>query len=149
MAIDEGSAPDQVRAILAKAKAKIVAAQDPCTMPKAQKNKVEQQGARDAQLRDGVALSKFLHWLSVEAPKGILTEADAATRLYKFRQEDAALLDLSFESIAAAGPNAAIPHYHLDAQKCLTLKNNSIFLIDSGGQYRDGTTDVKIGRAHV
>ncbi len=142
VAIDESSAPDQVRAILAKAKAKIVAAQDPCTMPKAQKNKVEQQGARDAQLRDSVALSKFLHWLSVEAPKGTLTEGDAATRLYKFRQEDAALLDLSFESIAAAGPNAAIPHYHLDAQKCLTLKNNSIFLIDSGGQYRDGTTDV-------
>ncbi len=142
IAIDESSAPELVRAILAKAKAHIIAAQDPCTMPKAQKNKVEQQGARDAQLRDGLALTKFLHWLSVEAPHGKLSEADAATRLYEFRKEDQALLDLSFDTIAAAGPNAAIPHYHLNPHHCLTLKNNGIFLVDSGGQYRDGTTDV-------
>jgi Xaa-Pro aminopeptidase len=142
VAIDEGSAPDHIRAVLAKAKAKIVAGQDPCTLPKAQKNKVEQQGARDAQLRDGAALSKFLHWLSVEAPKGNLNEADAATKLHEFRKDTKLLLDLSFDTISAAGPNAAIPHYHLDPSHCLKIKNNSIFLIDSGGQYRDGTTDV-------
>ncbi len=142
VAIDEGSCPDHIRAVLLHAKAKIIAAADPCTMPKAQKNAVEQQGAREAQLRDGVALSKFLYWVSIEAPKGKLNEASAAERLYQFRKESPALVDLSFQTISAAGPNAAIPHYHLDPKNCRAIKSNQIFLIDSGGQYRDGTTDV-------
>jgi Xaa-Pro aminopeptidase len=140
--IDAGSAPEKIRAVLTSAGAIIKEGEDPCTMPKACKNKTELQGARSAQLRDGVALSRFLHWLSVEAPKGHLTEASAADRLSAFRKETGVLMDLSFSTISASGPNAAIPHYHVDPTNCRAISNNEIYLIDSGGQYQDGTTDV-------
>ena len=140
--LDANSTPDFVAEKLKAAKAQVVLGKDPCTLPKAQKNAVEQQGARDAQKRDGVALSAFLHWFSQEAPKGKLTEGVAATRLHEFRKATGSLEDLSFEAIPAAGPNAAIPHYHLPDAKGRAIKMNEIFLIDSGGQYRDGTTDV-------
>lgn len=140
--IDTSSAPDVVRGALKSAGASIVESQDPCTMPKACKNKNELNGARAAQLRDGVALSRYLHWLSVEAPKGQLTEAIAADRLIQFRKDTGVLLDLSFSTISAAGPNAAIPHYHLEPDNCRAININEIYLIDSGGQYQDGTTDV-------
>ncbi len=140
--LDENSAPEFAREQLRKAKAHIVHGTDPCLLPKACKNKVEQQGARDAQRRDGGALVNFLHWLSVEAPKGKLDEAKASTKLHAFRRATGALRDLSFESIPASGPNAALPHYHLPAKGGRRIKLNEIFLIDSGGQYLDGTTDV-------
>jgi Xaa-Pro aminopeptidase len=138
--IDAGSAPERVRSALKGAEIK--EAIDPCTMPKACKNPSELNGARAAQLRDGVALSRYLHWLSIEAPKGQLTEATAADRLIAFRKDTGVLLDLSFSTISASGPNAAIPHYHVDPDNCRAIKNNEIYLIDSGGQYQDGTTDV-------
>jgi Xaa-Pro aminopeptidase len=138
--IDSGSAPEKIRIMLKGATIKD--GTDPCTMPKARKNKVEQEGARSAQRRDGVALSNFLHWVSVEAPYGKLTEATAAGKLTEFRKATGVLMDLSFSTISAAGPNAAIPHYHVDAVNCRALNNNEIYLIDSGGQYQDGTTDV-------
>ena len=140
--VDAQSTPDFIYQTLKAAKAELILGSDPCTLPKAQKNAVERQGARDAQRRDGVALSRFLHWFSVEALKGKLTEGAAAEKLSKFRQDTGLLQDLSFESIPAAGPNAAIPHYHLPDAKGRAVKRNEIFLIDSGGQYRDGTTDV-------
>ena len=140
--IDPSSAPDVVQNALKASGAKIVEGTDPCTMPKASKNASELNGARAAQLRDGVALSRYLHWLSVEAPKGQLTEASAATRLTAFRKDTGVLLDLSFSTISASGPNAAIPHYHVDPDNCRAISNNEIYLIDSGGQYQDGTTDV-------
>jgi len=140
--LDENSAPEKVRQILVSAKALVSFAADPCTMPKAQKNVVEAQGARDAQIRDGAALSNFLHWFSVAAPLGQLTEADAAAKLKAFRQATGVLVDLSFETIPASGPNAAIPHYHLPPGAGRKINIDEIFLIDSGGQYRDGTTDV-------
>jgi Xaa-Pro aminopeptidase len=140
--IDAGSAPDKIRGLLAAAGAIIKEGTDPCTMPKARKNKSEQEGARSAQRRDGVALSKFLHWLSVEAPKGQLNEATAAAKLADFRKQTGVLMDLSFSTISASGPNAAIPHYHVDPENCRAINNNEIYLIDSGGQYQDGTTDV-------
>ncbi len=140
--LDANSTPDFVAERLKAAKAQVVLGKDPCTMPKAQKNAVEQQGARDAQKRDGVALSRFLRWFSVEALKGKLTEGMAAEKLHDFRKETGKLEDLSFDTIPAAGPNAAIPHYHLPDAKGRAIKVNEIFLIDSGGQYRDGTTDV-------
>lgn len=140
--LDENSAPEFAREQLRKAKAHIVHGTDPCLLPKACKNKVEQQGARDAQRRDGGALVNFLHWLSVEAPKGKLDEAKASAKLHAFRTATGALRDLSFESIPASGPNAALPHYHLPAKGGRRIKLNEIFLIDSGGQYLDGTTDV-------
>ncbi len=140
--IDAGSAPEKIRSTLAASGAKIIEGTDPCTMPKALKNKVEQQGARSSQLRDGVALSRFLHWLSLEGPKGKLTEDSAAEKLKAFRSETGVLMDLSFSTISASGPNAAIPHYHVDPENCRAINNNEIYLIDSGGQYQDGTTDV-------
>jgi Xaa-Pro aminopeptidase len=140
--IDAGSAPEKIRSVLAASGAIVKEGDDPCTMPKACKNPTEQQGARSAQLRDGVALSRFLHWLSVEAPKGHLTENTAAEKLAKFRKDTGVLMDLSFSTISASGPNAAIPHYHVDPENCRAINNNEIYLIDSGGQYQDGTTDV-------
>ena len=140
--INVSSAPEIVRGTLKSAGAFIVEGQDPCMMPKACKNKNELNGARAAQLRDGVALSRYLHWLSVEAPKGQLTEATAAERLTAFRKDTGVLLDLSFSTISASGPNAAIPHYHVNPENCRAINNNEIYLIDSGGQYQDGTTDV-------
>lgn len=138
--LDAGSAPQQI-ALLLKG-AKLIEGQDPCTLPKAQKNAVEQAGARAAQLRDGAALSRFLHWISVEGPKGNLNEASAALKLAEFRRATGKLEDLSFATISASGPNAAIPHYHLDPARARPIKPGEIYLIDSGGQYRDGTTDV-------
>ena len=140
--IDPAWTPDRIRDVLAKAKAKVATGADPCILPKARKNAVEQEGARSAQRRDGVAMSRFLRWLEGEAPKGQLTELDVAAKLKSFRQQTGELKDLSFESIPAAGPHAAIPHYHATGESNRALGMNEIFLIDSGSQYQDGTTDI-------
>ena len=134
--------PDAVRAVLEKSGARIVHGTDPCSLPKARKNKAERQGARAAQLRDGVAMSRFLCWLESAAPDGGLHEFAVAERLEAFRRDTGVLMDLSFDTIAAAGPNAAIPHYHVSPDSSRALGMNEIFLIDSGGQYQDGTTDI-------
>jgi Xaa-Pro aminopeptidase len=115
---------------------------DPCQLPKACKNPVEIEGARKAHIRDGAALSRFLAWISREAPNGQLTEIDAAEALEGFRIATGALSDLSFDSISGAAPHAAIPHYRVTRSSNRTINKNEIFLIDSGGQYPDGTTDV-------
>ena len=140
--LDENCVPEKVRQISVAGKALVTLGTDPCTLPKAQKNAVESQGARDAQLRDGAALSNFLHWMAADAPIGELNEATAAEQLFSFRRLTNMLEDLSFETIPASGPNAAIPHYHVPESGGRTLGKDEIFLIDSGGQYRDGTTDV-------
>jgi Xaa-Pro aminopeptidase len=139
--LDPIAAPDHFRLALQKSGAKVIESPDPCMLPKAMKNKAEQQGARNAQLRDGSALSNFLCWLENAATSGKLTEGEAARKLLAFRQENKELRDLSFESISAAGPNSALPHYHAHGEG-RRLALNSIYLIDSGGQYPDGTTDV-------
>jgi Xaa-Pro aminopeptidase len=138
--IDGNWAPAKIK--LALGKAKIINAIDLCVLPKARKNKTEQEGARAAHRRDGVAMSRFLCWLEEAAPRGGLTEWSVAEKLEQFRKDTGMLLDLSFDSIAGAGPNAAIPHYHVDPDDCLPLNIDEIFLIDSGGQYQDGTTDI-------
>ena len=138
--IDSNWAPAIIKSTLAKAK--IINATDLCVLPKAKKNKTEQEGARAAHRRDGVAMSRFLCWLESAAPQGNLTEWSVAEKLEQFRKDTGMLLDLSFDSIAGAGPNAALPHYHVNPDDCLPLKINEIFLIDSGGQYQDGTTDI-------
>ncbi|MCB1434080.1 MAG: M24 family metallopeptidase, partial [Alphaproteobacteria bacterium] len=140
--IDPAWAPEAIRAALARSRASIATAADPCTLPKARKNKVEQEGARLAQRRDGAAVARFLHWLEREAPKGHLTELAAAEKLKDFRAATGELKDLSFESIPASGPHAASPHYHASAESNRKLRNGEIFLIDSGAQYLDGTTDI-------
>jgi Xaa-Pro aminopeptidase len=127
---------------LDKAGAKIVAKRDPAVLPKAIKNVVEISGHRAAQARDGAALSSFLHWLSIEAPKGHVDELKAADRLQRFRQQFGDLRDLSFDTISGAGPNGAIVHYRVNEETNRPIEMDSLYLVDSGGQYPDGTTDV-------
>jgi Xaa-Pro aminopeptidase len=114
---------------------------DPLQLMKAEKNEAELAGARAAQQRDGVAVTRFLAWLAREAPAGMITEIDAAIALEKFRLETDELTDLSFPTIAAAGPNAALPHYRVSEATNRPI-TPGLFLVDSGGQYRDGTTDI-------
>jgi Xaa-Pro aminopeptidase len=115
---------------------------DPAVAIKAAKTKDELNGVRDAHLRDGAALTKFLAWLAREAPKGNLTEISAADKLQAFRAEHNLYRGPSFPTIAGAGGNGAIVHYRATPESNATIKNNSILLVDSGGQYLDGTTDV-------
>ena len=127
---------------LEKGGAKLVSVRDPAVLAKAIKNHAEQAGSRAAHARDGAALSRYLHWLSVEAPKGGLTEISASDQLAKFRAETGKLLDLSFDTISGAGPNGAIMHYKASAETNRQIEPSSVYLCDSGGQYADGTTDV-------
>ncbi|MDQ8756298.1 aminopeptidase P family protein [Sphingosinicella sp. LHD-64] len=127
---------------LEKAGAKVVTRRDPAVLPKAIKNEVEIAGHQAAQARDGAALSRFLHWLSIEAPKGGVDELSAAAKLHALRQQGGDLRDLSFDTISGAGPNGAIVHYRVSEATNRPLEMDSIYLVDSGGQYPDGTTDV-------
>ncbi len=115
--------------------------QDPIALMKACKNQAELEGARRAQVRDAVAMVRFLHWFDTEAPKGKLTEIEAAQALETFRRKSRKLKDVSFPTISAAGPNSAIPHYRVTVSSNRKI-GKGIFLIDSGGQYEDGTTDI-------
>jgi Xaa-Pro aminopeptidase len=127
---------------LDKAGAKVQRGPDPCQLPKACKNEVEIEGARKAHIRDGAALTRFLAWVAREAPNGHLTEIEAAEALEGYRRATDQLVDLSFDSISGAAPHAAIPHYRVTRSSNRTIRRDEIFLIDSGGQYPDGTTDV-------
>ena len=142
MQIDPRSAPDWVARRLRAAGSDPVEAPDPCTLPKACKNPTEIDGARAAHIRDGRALVRFLTWLDGEAPSGQVTEMDAAARLRALRAEGERFRGLSFDTIAGAGPNGAIVHYRVDETSNRRLEPGSVFLLDSGGQYLDGTTDV-------
>ncbi|MEO0550852.1 MAG: aminopeptidase P family protein [Pseudomonadota bacterium] len=115
---------------------------DPVMLPKARKNAAELSGTAAAHQRDGVALTKFLHWLATDAQSGQVTEIDAAIKLETLRDEVKGLRDLSFETISGAGPNGALPHYRVSSASNRLLERGSLYLVDSGGQYPDGTTDV-------
>ena len=115
---------------------------DPTIIPKATKNAAEIAGHRAASIRDGAALTRFLRWIANEAPKGGQTELSAAAQLQQFREATGALRDLSFDAISATGPHGAIPHYHVTEESNLVIEPGQLYLIDSGGQYLDGTTDV-------
>ncbi|EGQ7769523.1 aminopeptidase P family protein [Vibrio parahaemolyticus] len=130
--------------VLQNAGASVIAAADPCLMPKAAKNEVEIAGMKACHIRDGVAMSKFLCWLDAEVAAGNLhDEATLADRLEAFRREDPTLMDLSFDTISAAGGNAAMCHYnHENQPEPGKLELNTLYLVDSGGQYLDGTTDI-------
>ena len=122
--------------------AKVAALRDPAVLPKAIKNAQEVAGHKAAQARDGAALSRFLHWIAVETPKGGVDELGAAARLEAFRRDTGLLEDLSFDTISGAGPNGAVVHYRVEAKTNRPIESGSLYLVDSGGQYRDGTTDV-------
>lgn len=140
--VDPERSVQAVFAELEAAGATIVEDRDPTVLPKALKNPVEQAGHRAAQAGDGAAVSRFLHWLSVEAPKGGVTELSAAEVLHQYRREIGDLRDLSFDTISGAGPNGASPHYRVTEETNRTLEPNSVYLVDSGGQYPAGTTDI-------
>ncbi|KEY99044.1 Xaa-Pro aminopeptidase, partial [Sphingomonas sp. BHC-A] len=122
--------------------ANILALRDPAVLPKAVKNPVEIAGHKAAQARDGAALSRFLHWIATEASKGGVDELGAAAKLEAFRKETGLLEDLSFDTISGAGPNGAVVHYRVEERTNRPIETGSFYLVDSGGQYRDGTTDV-------
>ena len=122
--------------------AEIIKAPDPCALPRARKNAVEIEGARRAHLRDGVAIARFLHWLATDAQVSLPDEIEVATRLEVFREETGALKDLSFDTIAGAGPNGAIVHYRPTLRTNRRVEPGQLLLVDSGGQYEDGTTDI-------
>ncbi len=142
IAVDPERAVEAIFATLEQAGAEIVEARDPAVLPKAIKNPVEQQGHRDAQARDGAAVSRFLRWLEQNGPSGTVTEMSAADALQDFRQQSGDLRDLSFDTISGAGPNGAIMHYRVSEETNRTLEPGSVYLVDSGGQYPDGTTDI-------
>lgn len=115
---------------------------DPCAVPKAWKNQVEIQGARNAHRRDGAAMTRFLAWLAREAPKGGVTELAAARRLNALRGEGELFVELSILTISGTGPNSAFPHYRPTEASNRTLRLGDFYVCDSGAQYLDGTTDV-------
>ena len=127
---------------LERSGAAIVRAQDPCALPRARKNAVEVEGARRAHLRDGVAIARFLHWLATEAQASLPDEIEVVSRLEAFREETGALRDLSFDTIAGAGSNGAIVHYRPTRRTNRRIEPGQLLLVDSGGQYEDGTTDI-------
>ena len=122
--------------------ATIVEARDPVVLPKAIKNAAEIAGSKAAHARDGAAVTRFLHWIATVAQQGGETELTAQARLHAFREETGALRDLSFDTIAGAGPNGAVVHYRASERTSRPIERDTLFLIDSGGQYDDGTTDV-------
>ncbi|MEL6521979.1 MAG: aminopeptidase P family protein [Pseudomonadota bacterium] len=140
--IDGASAPQWVLDQLDPEKVAIVWRRDPCILPKARKNPAEIQGMEVAHLRDGVAMAEFLCWLDEMAPKGGLTEIEVVQKLEAFRRVDNGLRDISFETIAGSGPNGAIVHYRVTHETNRSVTPGELLLIDSGGQYLDGTTDI-------
>jgi Xaa-Pro aminopeptidase len=139
---DPATAASWVFDRLETAKAEIHRAVDPCLLPKACKNSTEIDGTRAAHRRDGSALTRFLAWLAREAEKGGLAEIAASDRLEAIRREGEHFRDLSFPTISGAGSNGAIVHYRATPETEKQLEPGSLYLLDSGAQYLDGTTDV-------
>jgi Xaa-Pro aminopeptidase len=140
--LDQASAADALVKLVERAGGKVLRAPDPITAIKAIKNEAEIAGARAAQARDGAAMARFLAWFDREAPNGKLTEIDAVEALETFRRETGMLKDVSFPSISGAGPNGAIVHYRVTRKTNRPIRTGELFLIDSGAQYEDGTTDI-------
>ncbi len=133
--------PRFVHDALAGAGATIKEGEDPLILARGIKNDTEVEGFRRAHIRDGVAMVKFLRWLDEHWPDGI-SEIDAVKRLEAFRGEDEALQDISFDTISGSGPNGAIIHYRVSEASDREMNEGELFLVDSGGQYLDGTTDI-------
>ena len=140
--LDQASAADALTRQVGGSGGKPARGSDPIALMKATKNHAEIAGSRAAHQRDGVAMARFLAWLESEAPKGKLTEIDAVEALESFRRDTGLLKDISFPTIAGSGPNGAIVHYRVTRATNRTLGKNELFLVDSGAQYEDGTTDI-------
>lgn len=139
--VDGATCVAAVTRTLKDAKANVIFGEDPTALPKARKNAVECSGTRAAHVRDGAAVTKFLAWVDAQTPGGF-TEIDAADRLEQCRREDNLLRDLSFDTISGSGPNGAIVHYKVTGETDRKVSAGELFLVDSGGQYLDGTTDI-------
>jgi len=142
IAVDPAGAVAAIFDALEAGGATVIARRDPVLLAKATKNPVEIAGHRAASVRDGAALARFLRWVEAEAPKGGLTELDCVARLQQFREATGVLLDTSFDTISATGAHGASPHYHATPESNARLELGQLYLVDSGGQYADGTTDV-------
>ncbi len=140
--LDPASAPVAVADLLAAADVAVDHGRDPCLLPKARKTAAELDGMRAAHLRDAAAMIEFLAWFDAEAPSGRLTEIDAVRELEARRRATGQLRDLSFDTIAGAGPHGAIVHYRVTEATNRAIAPGELFLLDSGGQYDDGTTDI-------
>ncbi len=144
--LDPALAAEKLRLVVEHAGGKIVEGTDPARLPRALKNPTELAGARKSHERDGIAMVSFLSWIDAQAP-GTIDEIDAAKKLEESRRSVAEgfqmpLENLSFDSISGAGPNGAFAHYRVNTQSNRKLQEGELYLIDSGGQYRDGTTDI-------
>ena len=140
--VDPGQSSAWYFDALTQAGAEVVRAADPCALPRACKNVVEIEGARRAHVRDGAALTRFLHWIATEAQTELPDEVTIVRKLEGFREATGALQDLSFDTIAGAASNGAIVHYRPTERLNRRTEAGSLLLVDSGGQYLDGTTDV-------
>lgn len=146
--LDKSSVPLEIVNILREAAIAIGFMQGPCLLPKARKTEAELAGARAAHLRDGAAMVEFLCWLDEQAeallanPDHVLTEIDIARHLEDCRRATGVLEDISFDTIAGSGPNGAIVHYRVSEDSNRQLLPGDLMLVDSGGQYLDGTTDI-------
>jgi Xaa-Pro aminopeptidase len=154
--LDPATTADAIAAAILAAGGTVTEAPDPAVLPKARKNAVELAGARRAHIRDGAAMVRFLAWLDRVGPTGTIDEIAAAEKLHALRAETAAadgseLVDISFDTISGVGPNGAIVHYRVSPKTTRKIAPDTLYLVDSGAQYRDGTTDITrtiaIGRA--
>lgn len=138
--IDPATAPEAAFRLLEQAGTRIASEPDPVILPKALKNPAELRGMREAHLADGIAMVRLLAWLSAQAPAS-LTEIDVVRQLEEYRR-DAGTFDISFETICGSGPNGAIVHYRVSEATNRRIGADDLLLLDSGGQYRQGTTDI-------
>ena len=140
--VSSSNSPSRVVQLLNDSGASVLFRPDPCELLKACKNSAEIAGIRAAHIRDGVAVSRFLCWLSESAPNGEVDELSAAEKILEYRSENKNFVGPSFNTISGAGPNGAIVHYRVTEETNCKLKKGTLYLIDSGGQYLDGTTDI-------
>lgn len=146
--LDKSTVPLAIVDLLRESNIEVAFAKDPCLLPKARKTEAELASARAAHLRDGAAMAEFLCWLDGQAtellaqPDHVLTEINIARALEQFRTDTGALEDISFDTIAGSGPNGAIVHYRVTEESNRQLLPGDLMLVDSGGQYLDGTTDI-------
>ena len=140
--VDRSGTPVWFAQTLRAAGAVVAAGPDPCLLPKACKNEVEQQGSRNAHARDAVAVCRFLHFLSEAGPTGSETEMSAAAKLLALRQDVDGFRGESFPAISGAGEHGAIIHYRVTEESNRPIRPDEVYLIDSGAQFPDGTTDI-------
>ncbi len=142
VAVDPERSVAAVFETLDRAGATIRPLRDPAVLPKAVKNAVEIAGTKAAHARDGAALSRFLHWISVEGPRGGQDELSVVDKVQEFREATGALVTPSFDTISGSGPNGAVVHYKASEETNRPVETGTLLLVDSGGQYKDGTTDI-------